>query len=205
MKRKMFCPELQSLLGMTEFSGGELLMDPSNEPPLGVLHLRSVHGKVATASWDFADVEFRFEVYFVRVESAENLDVSALNSLSKVPVLGILEYLFRAEWLRPAAPGEVPEHFEQVIEGRGSLANVPASATAVGIAFAGVVFRSEASDECVGLCIDDVNNYSLRIVNGVQVDDELLAGFDRVPLSELKAWLEKWSYHGPSDDRAQAS
>ena len=183
MKRKMFCPELQSLLGMTEFSGGELLMDPSNEPPLGVLHLRSEHGKVATASWDFADVEFRFEVYFVRVESAENLDVSALNSLSKVPVLGILEYLFRAEWLRPAAPGEVPEH----------------------IAFAGVVFRSEASDECVGLCIDDVNNYSLRIVNGVQVDDELLAGFDRVPLSELKAWLEKWSYHGPSDDRAQAS
>ena len=204
MKRKLFCPELQSLLGMTEFAGGEILMDPSNEPPLGVLHFRSVHGKVATASWDFADVEFRFEVYFVRVESAENLEVSALNSLSRIPALGTLEYLFRAEWLRPAAPGEVPEHYEQVIEGRGNLSSVPASATAVGIAFAGVVFRSEASDECVGLCIDDVNNYSLRIVNGVQVDDASLAGFDRVPLSELKTRLEEWSYHGPSEDLAQA-
>ncbi len=195
MKRKLLCPELESLLGMTEFSGGEIFIDLSNDPPLGVLHLRSMRGEVVTASWDFADVEFRFEVYFVNVKTAENSEIDAFTSLSKVPVLGTLEYLFRAEWLRPSAPGEVPEHFEQVIEERGSPANIPASATAVGVAFVGVVFRSAANDEHLGLCIDDVNNYSLKIVKGAQIDGASLAGFDRVPMSELSHRIRRLAIH----------
>lgn len=187
--KALFFPPLDTLVRLASLSGVDFLIDTSNMPSMGTIYIQSKGAAPMSLAWAFADVEYRFEVYFIEAEILGELQIESPEIVASFPSLQSMEFLFRAEWLRPALPGEVPAQFEQVVEECGSFSRIPATATAVGLAFVGVLFESAKDNGVVGVCVDDARNYSLKLITKEHLAGGTVIDLDRVPLAGLQQWM----------------
>lgn len=91
---------------------------------------------------DYGDVEFKFECFSLNVFSCAS-DTWGDSDTVEICELGgwhSVKCVFRFEYERPAAKGEVPKTFEQVVRKAGKQREVPKEATAIGCALVGIVF-----------------------------------------------------------------
>jgi hypothetical protein len=185
---KSFIPSAQALESLSRVSSGELYIDRKNQPALGTLLMRQDASEWVSLSWDYVDVEFKFEIYCLSIDSPKAVAAEDLASIQELPRHSSIRFLTKTEWVRPAHVGEVPENFEQVLEENGLMSSIPDAASAIGTVLYGVIFDDSNGQPLLAVTIDDETSYSLRLTTE-PADMALLAStFDVYSLPELVAW-----------------
>jgi hypothetical protein len=185
---KSFIPSVQYLENVAEVSASELYIDRTNQPTLGTLLMRQGADEWLSLSWDYVDVEFKFEIYCLSVDSPKAVVVENLASIGVLPKHSSVRFLTRTEWVRPARVGEVPEQFEQVLEEGGRMSSIPDTATVVGTVLYGVVFNDLNGQPLLAVTVDEATSYSLRLVDAPKAMASLMSICDVHSLPELVAW-----------------
>lgn len=185
---KSLLPPQEALATLARIAPGEFFVDPQNDPVWGAVYARDQDGQWLSLSWDYVDVEFKFEIYCLAIEEPKQLPHHKLVSAGVIPAFASLKFLTRSEWVRPTVAGEVPAHFEQVIEESGCIASVPASALAVGTALFGVVLLDPDGNPLFAIAIDERESYSVRRVTALAELQALVDSTDAFTLAELITW-----------------
>ncbi|MFY4727542.1 hypothetical protein [Nitrospira sp. BLG_2] len=89
---------------------------------------------------DYGDVQFKFECFFLKVFSCAPDSWGETLEICKVGEWHSVKCLFRFEYERPAAEGEVPSSWVQVVRRLAKRNELPEEATAIGCALVGIVF-----------------------------------------------------------------
>jgi hypothetical protein len=185
---KSFIPSAQVLESLSKVSAGMLYIDQKNQPVLGTLLMRQEANEWVSLSWDYVDVEFKFEIYCLSIDSPKVVVAEDLVSIEELPRHSSIRLLTKTEWVRPAHGGEVPESFEQVLEESGLMSSIPDSATAIGTVLYGVIFDDSNGQPLLAVTVDDATSYSLRLITE-PTDMALLASTcDVYSLPELVVW-----------------
>ena len=92
-------------------------------------------------------VVFKFEIFELIAEPfAEEPDLQ-LVEIAQISGWDTVKCLFRFEWRRPAAPGELPANYGQVVGDRGRRENIPITASCVAVSMVGLGFWSTHNKE----------------------------------------------------------
>lgn len=185
---KSFIPSVQDLESLSQVSAGELYIDRTNQPTLGTLLMRHGLDEWISLSWDYVDVEFKFEIYCLSIGSPKTVVIENLASIEALPRHSSIRFLTKTEWVRPAQLDEVPENFEQVLEESGLISSIPDSATAIGTVLYGVIFEDSNGQPLLVVTVDDATSYSLRLVGEPTAMALLISTYDVHSLRGLMAW-----------------
>lgn len=184
---KVFVPDRQDLERLLKISPGKLFVSGTSTPTLESIYLLDQERGWVSLSWSYVDVEFKFEIYCVSIGSSKE-DPADLIPVGEVPPFASVGFLLRSEWVRPANPGEVPGHFEQVKEESGAAESVPSSATSVGTSLYGIVFSDEDSRPLFAITVDDNKSYSLKVISAPKALANLVSVCDLCTFPQLMAW-----------------
>lgn len=191
--QKKFLPEASVLNRLSAISSVRLFVNCKNNPEYSCIYLIDEHGLAICFSWEYGDVEFKFEVYFLSIQIESAISVDELSLIKSIPSAFSMSFLVRSEWVRPTLENEVPANFEKVIEERGFIDSVPETATAVGVFLYGLILKQISSGEETAIIVDDDVNYSLKVVDDIEYIEKLKNGSDLFSLREVtaEAFLEK--------------
>lgn len=177
--------DLEKLISVTPKG---VFANPNGDPVMESIYLLGHDNDWMSLSWDYADVEFKFEMYFVALNHEDGHRPKDLIPIYGTAAPSSIQFLLRTEWVRPARAGEVPSNFEQVVEESGTAASAPSSATAIGTCLYGVVFSDAESTPLFAVTVDDTERYSLRVVSGCEEICELISAWDCCTCSQLLSW-----------------
>lgn len=91
---------------------------------------------------DYRDVQFKFECLYLKVYQQSIDDIVPDGTQIGLTKCQKAKVVLRAEWERPALPGEVPPHYEQIVQVRGEINTIPADVPAC-ISMVGVLLFGE--------------------------------------------------------------
>lgn len=185
---KVFLPEVNDLHKLLLLEPGKAFFRAKNSPIEGALYVRNRENQWLSLSWDYVDVEFKFEIFYLSIESQQDVTTDDLIFAANIPSFGSLELLVKSEWVRPTLSGEVPDDFEELIEECGTIKSVPASATAIGTAISGVMLSDQLGVPLWAIIIDDVKSYSTRIVSSLDALVSLKTTCDVFSCAALLDW-----------------
>ncbi|WP_185754235.1 hypothetical protein [Luteibacter sp. 9135] len=184
---KSFFPGSDDVEILGAIKGGSYFIDGDNNPKWESVYFRSGNEEWIALTWNYFDIEFKFETFGISREVVRKVP-TALLDVGSIPEFEKIDFCVRTEWTRPASPGEVPSHYEQVIEEAGRLAQVPADAISAGTSLYAIVFRSINGDSDVMISIDDNIRFSLKSVTGSAKIAAILQSCDVFTSAELLAW-----------------
>ena len=184
----MFLPTRDDLESLLRVIPDELYVRADRDPAQESIYIRDAEGEWLSLSWDYVDVEFKFEIYRAAIEKLGALTSDAVTPVGVIPDFVSMGFLLRSEWLRPALPGEVPADYKQVVEERGRALSVSVAATAVGTVLHGIVFEGPGRHPLLALTVDDVGSYSMKVTVEPTVMRTILDQCDRLSLKEVLAW-----------------
>lgn len=184
---KSFFPGSDDVEILGAIKGGSYFIDGNNNPKWESIYFRSGSEEWIALTWNYFDIEFKFETFGISREVVRKVPTTLLD-VGSIPEFEKIDFCVRTEWTRPARPGEVPSHYEQVIEEAGRLAQVPADAISAGTSLYALVFRSINGDSDVMISIDDNIRFSLKSVIGSVKIAAILQSCDVLSSAELLAW-----------------
>jgi hypothetical protein len=187
-KWKIFLPAPLAATGLSELSPVEVLVDNSREPAMESLFLQSDAGSRSSLCWGYSDVEFKFEIYGVVIGQEDQVASSRLTVIHRLDGVTSVDALLRTEWIRPADRGEVPEHFEQIIEEGGAAMHVPAAASAVGTVVSGLAFKDSGGAPILVVSLNEKERYSLKLVCDIDSMNDAIGRADAWPLVDIYSW-----------------
>lgn len=193
---KVFVPPHQELNKLLHIAPGELFINTKNNPVWESVYIRDKSGQWISLSWNYIDVEFKFEIYCLSIDSPKNIIFQDLIPAGSVPNFASLEFLMKSDWVRPTLPGEVPENFEQVIEEGGPISSVPSSASVVGTTIYGIVFNDVDHNPLLVIAVDDNERYSVKKIVDFDAIATLMEVCDSFSLPELMTWSPPVSHRG---------
>ncbi|MET4677162.1 MULTISPECIES: hypothetical protein [unclassified Luteibacter] len=184
---KSFLPLADDLKALRKIKGGSYFIDSNKNPQWESVYFRRDSGKWIALTWNYFDIEFKFETYGISRELVRSVPTTLLE-VGNIADVERIDFCVRTEWTRPASPGEVPSHFEQIIEEAGRVAQVPVDAISAGTSLYAAVFRSINSDLDVMISIDDDVRFSLKSVTGSLKIATTLQSCDVFSSVELLTW-----------------
>lgn len=185
---KVLLPHRRDLEKIAQIASGDMFVHAKNDPVWTRVYVLDATGQWITLSWDYLDVEFKFEIYGISAEYLNSVVTADLIPAGTVPSFAAIGFLLKTSWVRPALPGEVPENYEQVIEESGVATAVPSSATVIATGLYGVLFRSTDGSPRLVITIDDDASYSLRSLVDNEVMAAAVAACDSLSFDELIHW-----------------
>ncbi|TCV93180.1 hypothetical protein EC912_10540 [Luteibacter rhizovicinus] len=185
---KTFIPQRQDLETLAKLPPGKLFISSQNKPAWNKVYIQVTEGKWLSLSWDYVDVEFKFEIYCLSIAQHATPSADDFIQAGEIPDFSSIRFLLKSEWVRPASSNEVPDNFEQVIEESGLAADVPRSASAVGTSLHGIVFIRHDGKPCLLVEIDESQSYSIRTVENCEAIAALTSKYDSLSFSEVLAW-----------------
>lgn len=185
---KSFFPRADEIDALGTIEAGSYFIDRHKRPKWETVYFRDRSGQWIALTWNYFDIEFKFEMYGISIQAMERAPATLLEVGSLVEFEKI-DFYTKTVWIRPAVAGEVPSHFEQVIEEAGRLVQVPADATSVGTSLYAVVFRSIDADSNLMISIDDDARFSLKSATGSRKIAAVLQSCDVFDSVELLAWV----------------
>jgi len=184
---KRFFPGSDDIEVLGAIKGGSYFIDGSNNPEWESVYFASGSEEWVALTWNYFDIEFKFETFGISREIVRKVPTTLLE-VGNIPEFEKIDFCVRTEWTRPASPGEVPPHYEQIIEDAGRLAQVPTDAISAGTSLYAVVFRSINGDSDVMISIDDDARFSLKSVTESIKIAAILQSCDVFTSAELLAW-----------------
>lgn len=183
---KSFLPNDQDLSHISAIRPGSYFINGRSDPKWSAIYFLQENGVWLSISWDYFDVEFKFEIYGVSVDHLKDSDVGLIEA-GVIQSFSQIKFLLRTEWIRPAKSGEVPNSFEKIIEEGGLLSQVPDTATSVATVLYGMIFSGHAEDVMM-ITIDDAASYSLKSSTDPVEISAMERSCDLLTLSEMLAW-----------------
>jgi hypothetical protein len=184
---KNFLPQGESLNDLLNIRPGPYFVDDKRNPVWETIFFQKTDNRWISLTWNYFDVEFRFEVYGISINHLE-VPPSGLIQAGITPLFSEIKLVLETDWKRPAKRGEVPDNFVQVIEERGALLKVPDMAASAGTALYGVIFSNGGNESKLMISIDDSERYSLKSTVNPDEVDSLESSYDIVTLAEALAW-----------------
>lgn len=185
-KWKISVPGIEVLKRMVDICPAKLFVCKKNNPPLGYIYVRGTHGDWILLSWDYFDVEFKFEIYCMMIEECQvPPPMGNLTEIGSIPKFQSIKFLLRTEWVRPTKPGEVPNDYEHVIQEGGLAKLAPSSATAIGSVVYGVAFLDSDNGPILVVSVSEKIRYSLQIIDSPFDMTQLFNSSDSYDLFEL--------------------
>ena len=141
----IFLPAEDDLAGLRQLQGHARVLrrwfesEVLNRTPNQVL-IAADDGAAVRIDSDYGDVEFKFECFFLKVYPCTPDSWGETLELCEFGGWNSVKCLFRFEYERPAAKGEVPSTSVQVVRKLAKKSEVPEEATAIGCALVGIVF-----------------------------------------------------------------
>lgn len=172
-------------------------LDPGATPQ--ELYLLNVDTRmVVCINSDYKDVQFKFECLYLVVHQKQAGDYVFNGSIiSHAKTWDKVQVILRVEWERDALPGEVPVSYDQVLQVRGKLGDVPADAPAC-ISMVGVLFSDDGGSGLIYL--DDDFPLSLGYTEDSQQIEQFLSQSINVAVDEvavIRDQVKRWA-HIPS-------
>lgn len=192
---KVFIPDHRDLERLLKISPRGLFVSGKNNPVMESIYLLDHEDNWISLSWSYVDVEFKFEIYCVSIDRRKETFPEDLTCIEDIQGFSSISFLLRSEWLRPAHPGEVPDHFEQVKEESGTASSVPSSATVVGTFLYGILLNDVRSKPFLAITVNDDERYSLKHIVATEEMADLISGCDLCTLSQLMTWKPPESVH----------
>ncbi len=141
---------------------------------------------------DYNDVAFKFECFGLEAEVASQTSGVNNREVTKLQGWQSIKCMFRFEWERPALPGEMPAHWEQIVRRRGKRQDVSDTATDIGLSMVGIIFWNAAENLPVALILSDDNDpTTLRICIKQDEMTELMSECECVDLDEVPLWIKE--------------
>jgi hypothetical protein len=143
---------------------------------------------------EWKSVVFKFEIFGLKI--GQSVASGEWGQLAEVGENFRVAGLFRFEWERQAAPGEVRPDWEPIVAGRGRRGAIPPSSSAGGVSMVGLdVYCPEPRDRFVVLTSDAVPG-ALRMLRDRRAIEAEVQSCESVPLvdvekyqSELMQWM----------------
>jgi hypothetical protein len=202
---KDLLPPDDMLARIAAFPVDEIRIDPDAQTVWGSVEAKSLEaaGRVFVLSWDYVDVQFKFEMYVTSLDERDSELSGSWKTVATMAPAARIRFLVRAEWIRPAMPGEVPDAYEQVIEEGGRLDAAPASASVGGLGLRGIVLMGGSEYQPVGVIgIDDSHGYSLQWLSDRAAIDAYLSDCHVYDLDALRAFRKRVPHTGGDPLRA---
>jgi len=169
---------------------GAVTVSRLSKPIGGVtrLFLRDANRLSLTLCVDYNDVAFKFEVFGLIAEPAP-WPSSTTIEVAQVRGWEVLQCLFRFEWQRPANPGEVPDHYEQIVGERGSRQEVPSSASLSAVSMVGIAFCDAVRERPIAvITYADDDPLSLCVFDEAEQIDLAIRGCEMVRTDNFEGW-----------------
>jgi hypothetical protein len=139
---------------------------------------------------DFRDVVFKFECFGLMPGLISSLPWLEVSELGRIDGWHTIKCLFRFEGERPALPGEVPSHFEQIKNSRGVRSTVDRSLTAIGVSMVGIMFWNSDDDSPVALMFShDDDPATLRLTSTSEEMNDFVRECECVNLVDAPQWV----------------
>lgn len=132
---------------------------------------------------DYKDVRFKFECLYLTV-CQKTEDKICIDSKIGVANLEGVKVILRAEWERSSFPGEVPPHYEQIVQVRGSLGNIPKDAPAC-ISVVGILLIGENGINQGLIYLDDDFPLLISYVKDAENINQFILQSSLVELTEV--------------------
>lgn len=184
---KSFLPDKKSLSHISIIRPGAYFFDSKRNPRSSAMYFPQENGAWLSISWDYFDVEFKFEIYGISVEHLKDSGI-ALVEAGVIPDFSQIKFLMRTEWIRPAETEEVPDSFEQIIEENGPLSKIPSVAISVATTLYGVIFNGGSEGAVMMITIDDAASYSLKSSTDPVEISAMEESCDLLTLPEILDW-----------------
>jgi hypothetical protein len=185
---KVFLPTHEELESLARIVPGELYVSSENAPIQGSIYVRNKDGEWLSLSWDYVDVQFKFEIYRAAIERLGAPASGVTTSVGAIPDFVSMGFLLRSEWVRPSLPGEVPAEYVPVVEEHGPSLSVSATATAVGTVLHGIVFEGPFGKPLLTITVDDIESYSMKVTTEPSVMKLIVKKCDQLSLQEVLVW-----------------
>lgn len=144
----------------------------------------------SAAKMAYRDVAFKFEIFEINFRECKDLKMIPNRVVVTLSDWRRIECLFRFNWERLAATGELPPACDPLVQDWGRLANVPAEFVNLGVSMVGLLFCDEKADEYVALVVsDDDDPISFFISTDRRVISERILEYERVTLEHIDSWL----------------
>lgn len=184
---KSFLPNDRGLGDISSIRPGAYFVDNRNDPKWSTIYFHQENGMWLSISWDYFDVEFKFEIYGISIGQLAGADISPAEA-GVIHDFSQIKFLLRTEWTRPARSGEVPDGFEKIIEGNSRFSQVPDNAVSVATTLYGVIFSGRNEDAIMMITIDDAASYSLKSSTDLGEISAMRQNCDLFTLSEILTW-----------------
>jgi hypothetical protein len=135
-------------------------------------------------------VVFKFEVFELIVEPWEQIIDRRILEMKRLSAWDSIKCLFRFEWLRAAAPGELLGGGGGIIGGRGRRENIPIAVLRQAVSMVGIVFwntRSNGNPVAI-IAINDDDPVTFRILDQTIEIEEVLVDCEMVDISNVQQW-----------------
>lgn len=187
-KWKLLMPSPEDLAAVRRVAPGDVFIDTDAEPSWTSIYLRREGSGWLSLSWDSQDVAFRFEIFCLSIGLHTDREFKRLQAVANVPVFSEIRFLVRTSWLRPAAPGEVPDHFVQQVEESGRSSEVPQNYIEAGTTLDGVVFVDREGNPLMTITVVNSTDYLVSVAKDAETIASRMSGCDVMSLDEVLHW-----------------
>ncbi len=144
----------------------------------------------SAAKMAYRDVAFKFEIFEINLGECKDLKTIPTRVVATLSDWRRIECLFRFNWERLAATGELPPACDPLVQDWGRLADVPAEFVNLGVSMVGLLFCNKGADEYVALVVgDDEDPISFFVSTDQRTISDRVSGYERVRLDQIDAWL----------------
>jgi len=187
----IFLPNKEGFSYLGDIHGGVRLLQPSNLIGGATELLLVTENDFSVRLFvDYTDVVFKFECFSLMVDVSPAVTWLNAEEVAILSKWNAVKCLFRFEWERPALPGEVPEHWEQVVRHRGKRPGALDQITAICVSMVGVVFLNSAQDSTItSILIDDSDPATLRLCRIRDEIETFMAECECVELEKVQPWV----------------
>ena len=150
-------------------------------------------GTTVCISSDYGDVVFKFECFFLKVFPCARESWSDTVEICELDEWDSIKCLFRFEYERPTANGEMPGTSGQVVGKFTKQSEIPGEATAIGGALVGIVFQNSV-EECPVLSIanEDIDcddPTAIRVSKERQMIESITNSCESVAIADVPRWV----------------
>jgi hypothetical protein len=146
------CVLLSNISGLLEVWQPKLV---PGARPQKVLLKQSDSNQIITVYSDYSDVRFKFECLYLKISNTLEKQIpSDGTKVGNVQMVDKIKMIIRTEWERAALPNEVPSHYDQIVQVRGPIDDVPKESPAC-VAIVGILFEAKDSSPTGMLYLDE--------------------------------------------------
>lgn len=157
---------------------------------------------------EYRQVLFKFEIFSLAISTMAAVPTDLIE-VGRIERWDQIDCVLAFEWERPAATGEVPADWQQIVARRGLRGEIADTATAIGVSMVGIVFRNSITTSPAGMLYTDSDDpCSLLLSCDANEIGRFTKNCELVTIEDFPRWkrdLKRWSVALGADQQSLAT